>query len=314
MDLAVVLIAARFALYLDLMLVFGLPLFSLYTLRTAGQQASVDVIRSSTISILLLAGIALSAFSFLLIAAVMSDVPVHEIDRDALRAMLDETAIGTAAKVRTIALLAALPLSFLLRAKPRTWWALASGLGAVALGSLAWTGHGAADEGRVGLVHLAADIVHLLAAGVWIGAIAALFLLLARANKECDDPHDRAILAHRGLDDFSIVGTISVALLIVTGIVNSWILVGPANFLSLPASLYGRLLLIKLLLFAGMLGLAALNRFRLTPAIKGSLATGQSAAAVSSISYSVAVEAILAVAVLMLVAWIGTLDPLATTA
>jgi putative copper resistance protein D len=291
MDLAVVLIAARFALYLDLMLVFGLPLFSLYTLRTAGQRASVDVIRSSTISILLLAGIALSAFSFLLIAAVMSDVPVHEIDRDALRAMLDDTAIGTAAKVRTIALLAALPLSFLLRAKPRTWWALASGLGAVALGSLAWTGHGAADEGRVGLV-----------------------LLLARANKECDDPHDRAILAHRGLDDFAIIGTISVALLIVTGIVNSWILVGPANFLSLPASLYGRLLLIKLLLFAGMLGLAALNRFRLTPAIKGSLATGQSAAAVRSMSYSVAVEAILAVAVLMLVAWIGTLDPLATTA
>lgn len=58
----------------------------------------------------------------------------------------------------------------------------------------------------------------------------------------------------------------------------------------------------------------ALNRFRLAPAIEGSLATGQSAAAVSSISYSVAVEAILAVAVLMLVAWIGTLDPLATNA
>lgn len=57
-----------------------------------------------------------------------------------------------------------------------------------------------------------------------------------------------------------------------------------------------------------------LNRFRLTPAIEGSLATGQSAAAVNSISFSVAVEAILAVAVLMLIAWIGTSDPLATTA
>ena len=60
-----------------------------------------------------------------------------------------------------------------------------------------------------------------------------------------------------------------------------------------------------------MLALAALNRFRLTPAIDRSLATGQSAAAVRSIRYSVAVEASLAVAVLMLVAWLGTLDPLA---
>ena len=311
MDLAVLLIATRFALYLDLMLVFGLPLFSLYSLRTAGQRASVDVIRPGTITILLMAGIALSAASFLLLAATMSDVPINEIDRDALRAMLDETAIGTSAKVRTIALLAALPLGFLLRTRPRTWWALSCGLGAVALGSLAWTGHGAADDGRAGLVHLAADLVHLLAAGVWIGAIAALSLLLARASRADDDQPDRAVLAHRALDDFSTVGSISVALLVVTGTVNSWILIGPANILSLPAFLYGRLLLIKLLLFAGMLALAALNRFRLTPAIDRSLATGQSAAAVRSIRYSVAVEASLAVAVLMLVAWLGTLDPLA---
>src|SRR3546814_1764463 len=58
-----------------------------------------------------------------------------------------------------------------------------------------WSGHGAAGEGNAGWVQLAADLVHLLAAGAWLSAIAAFFTLVAgkavtrseerRVGKEC---------------------------------------------------------------------------------------------------------------------------------
>src|SRR3546814_13154080 len=76
--------------------------------------------------------------------------------------------------------------------------------------------------------------------------------------------------AHRALAGFATAGTVIVGLVIVTGIVNSYALIGPQNMSGLFQSAYGQLLLIKLVLFGLMLALAASNRFSLTPA----LATG----------------------------------------
>lgn len=307
MDPTVALIAVRFALYLDLMLVVGLPLFWLYTLRGAEQRAGSNVISSIAMAVLSLAGVALSVLGLLLLAAAMSDVPVSQIDHETLHALLDGTAIGTAGKIRAAALLAVLPISFWPRAMPRVRWVALASLGAVALGSLAWTGHGAADDGPGGPVHLAADIVHLLAAGVWIGALAGLLILLWRARAGSNNRQERIALAHRALAGFGTVGAICVGLIILTGLVNSWFLVGVGNISSLAGSLYGRLLILKLVLFAGMLGLAGLNRFRLTPAVEASLGDGNAAAAMRSIGRSVAFEFSLAFVVLALVAWLGTL-------
>ena len=303
------LIAVRFALYLDLMLVFGLPLFLLYSLHGAVQRDEFKRISSSGTAAAAVTGVALSIFALLLMAAAMSDVPVGQVDGETVRALLNETAIGTAAKVRVAALIAVLPFSFLPRAKPRVRWAAQAMLGAVALGSLAWTGHGAADEGAGGTVHLSADIVHLLAAGAWIGALAGLLLLIARVRQAAEDRVERTALAHQALLGFATVGTICVALVILSGLINSWFLVGVENIWSLGGSLYGRLLIVKLLLFAAMLGLAALNRFRLTPAIGVSLGDGDGGKAIPSIRRSVALESSLAMAVLVLVAWLGTLAP-----
>ncbi len=303
------LIAVRFALYLDLMLVFGLPLFGLYTLNGARRQEGSNVISPVTITLLSLAGAALSAFGLLCLAAAMSGVSVPQLDRATLLAVLDETAIGTAGKVRIAALLAALPVSIWLRADPLKLWLAQSCLGATALGSLAWTGHGAADEGSRGLAHLIADIVHLLAAGVWIGALAGLLILLLRARAPKNGRQDRIALAHRALVGFGTVGIFSVGLIVLTGLVNSWFLVGLGNISLLAQSLYGRLLVLKLLSFGGMLGLAALHRFKSTPAIEDSLAIGDAATAIRSIRWSVAFEAGLALSILALVAWLGTLAP-----
>src|SRR5689334_9615168 len=54
-------------------------------------------------------------------------------------------------------------------------------LAALMLASLAWAGHGAATPGASGDLHLAADILHLLGAGLWLGTLPPLVLVLAEA-------------------------------------------------------------------------------------------------------------------------------------
>src|SRR3546814_17015770 len=71
------------------------------------------------------------------------------------------------------------------------------------------------------MVHLGADILHLLAAGAWVGALAALLLMASRASPTDDAVYVRAL--HRALDGFAGVGTAIVGLIVVTGFVNGQI-------------------------------------------------------------------------------------------
>ena len=64
-------------------------------------------------------------------------------------------------------------------------------------------------------------------------------------------------MARAATSRFSLVGMAAVATLLATGIVNSWYLVG--NVDALLNTHYGKLLLIKLALFLGMVGIAAFN-------------------------------------------------------
>jgi putative copper resistance protein D len=177
----------------------------------------------------------------------------------------------------------------------------------VALATLAWTGHGSVDEGSIGWLHLSADILHLIASAAWVGALLGLILLVTRPIARVDSDHLN--LTHRALHGFGTIGTIVVSTLIVTGLVNSWLLVGFANVLTLPTTLYGQLLIAKLLLFTAMLVLAALNRFRLTPAFELSIARADHLGALVALRRSLALETTLVVVILGLVAWLGTLAP-----
>ena len=121
------------------------------------------------------------------------------------------------------------------------------------LASLAWAGHAAAGVQRE--VQLTSDTLHLLGAGAWLGALPSLVVLL-RSGSEWDGG---ALAARR----FGTLGVVSVTLLFLTGFINVWYLVG--DIPALIGTAYGRLLLVKLALFAAMLSLAAVNRFVLTP-------------------------------------------------
>jgi copper resistance protein D len=152
-----------------------------------------------------------------------------------------------------------------------------------------------------------ADILHLLAAGAWVGALLGLMLLVTRPADRVDVAHLR--LTHRALHGFGLVGTIVVGAIVVTGLLNSWLLVGIDNLPHLPQTLYGQLLIAKLALFGAMLGLASLNRFRLTPAFERSIAASDHREALGALRRSLAIETTCAVTILALVAWLGTLEP-----
>lgn len=298
------LIGVRFALYGVLTGLFGLSAFSLYGLR-AGERDSAVALRPWLV---VSGGLALllSLCSLALMASAMAGTPLWPIDQATIGTLLTESAVGTAWMVRMAALvLAAIAAMFAAGRGP--WLAFVALASGVALASLAWTGHGAMDEGATGWLHLIADILHLIAAGVWVGALLGLILLVSRPAARVDAAH--LGLTHRALHGFGTIGTLVVGTIVVTGLVNGWLLVGIGNLGSLGTTIYGRLLLAKLALFVAMLGLASLNRFRLTPAFEASIAADDHRGALGALRASLAVETACVVTILGLVAWLGTLEP-----
>ena len=173
-------------------------------------------------------------------------------------------------------------------------------LAAALVGSLAWAGHAIGASGVEGVIHPGADVLHLIAAAAWVGSLPLLALLLATAEH---DPTVAAMARDTTLR-FSTLGILSVGTLLATGVVNSWYLVG-----SLPALVetqYGRLLLIKIALFLGMVAIAAANRLHFTPRL---LRNETATAAVRQLRRNAAIETLFGVVILVIVAVLGTLPP-----
>jgi putative copper resistance protein D len=290
-------ILVRLALYLALSIGFGLALFALPRER----QDALPGLRASLIGCGLTA-LGFSLVSLALLAEEMSGGAAWPIDWDTIGIVLGSTAVGTSWLVRVVALSISVA-GFAWRSPAGI--RIAVPFGAVALASLAWAGHGMMDEGAIGWLHLGSDVLHLLASGMWIGALLGLVLLVARPA--ADEAH--LLRTHDALRTFAPIGTAVVGTLIVTGLVNAWRLVSPPFVPALVDTLWGRLLLAKLALFAAMLGFAWLNRFRLTPHFDSAIAAGDPRAALRALRVSLALETGCASAILAIVAWIGTLEP-----
>lgn len=128
-------------------------------------------------------------------------------------------------------------------------WVALGGAAAVAV-SYAQIGHTIGDP-RAALATLL--VLHLLAAALWVGALAPL-------RRSAGDVGG-ADLLHR----FGTVALGAVAALVAAGTALAWMLSG-----SLPAlfgTAYGWTLLGKVAVVAALLGLAALNKLRLVPAL-----------------------------------------------
>lgn len=301
--------AVHFLLYLDLMLLFGVNAFALYALSDDARMAGTVLPLAGLTAAAASGGILLSVLGIMALAAKLGGAGLLAVDADILRVLLFDTANGTAWQWRIAALVIALLAAWGSRqARRPTAAALVVALaGGVALASLAWGGHGAIGEGAFGWFQLAADIVHLLAAGIWVGALAAMLMLVLWPRGAAGRGH--LLLTHRVLAGFSVTGTMVVGLLIGTGLLNLIGISGWRGLATLPANLYGQLLFAKLILFGIMLGLAAANRFRFVPLFDAALAADDAAGALSVLRRSLTIETACAAAILALVAWLGTVDP-----
>jgi len=301
------LIAARFLHVTAAMALFGLALFPLYSLpsRTNAWPAGVGHwLRASMRCATLLGLLSALAWAWFAIAG-MTGTMMAAADAGSLFTVLRETSFGRVWAARLA--LGAVLLTLILRRSNehhRDWTVVS--LAGLLLVSLALVGHTQASDGALWIVHMSADGAHLLAAGAWLGGLLALghLLMLVRRVPSAEQNAQGVVALVR----FSGMGYAAVAALIGSGLVNAWVLVGsPGKLTTTP---YGQLLLMKLCLFAGMLALAARNRFRLVPALQRSQ---QSCPAAESslwmLRRNVLGEQMLGLAIVLIVGWLGTLQP-----
>ena len=244
----------------------------------------------------LVAAVISGAVWLLLQAASMSGLPLEDaLTGDVLWSVATDTQFGEVTILRAVLAMALAACLVCDRAIIAQRLGLLFALAFAA--SLAWTGHAGATSGAEGYLHLAADVLHLVAAAAWIGGLVPFALLLVTVCRSKSISLARDMVAR-----FSRLGIVSVAALALSGLINTVILVG--SFHALAATAYGRLLLLKLALFAMMLMLASINRTILTPRLAMS-----EIGALRWLARNSAVEFSLGLAIFAVVGLLGVLHP-----
>jgi copper resistance protein D len=244
---------------------------------------------------------------FVLVAASMSERPAVEVfSRGILWVVLLQTDFGRAWLIR--ALLLATVFAFALTTKPKRSAAIwlnviAAAMAAGLVGILAWGGHAAGGAGTEGIVHPAADFLHLTAAAAWVGALVPLALLLGRAGRDASS----IAIARTATLRFSVFGLASVATLMITGLVNAFYLVG--SVAALFDTDYGRLLTAKVALFFVMVAVAAINRFRLTPELVPDITLAPARHVLRQLRRNAVIEIVLGAIIIAIVAKLGVTPP-----
>ncbi len=165
--------------------------------------------------------------------------------------------------------------------------AIAVGVGVLATFSLASHAASVPDTAAVMVV---ADLVHLLAAAVWLGALVEVLLLFAVLGGDDQDARSQVL---RGLvPRVSGVALGAVGVLTLTGLLSAWAEV--QTLTALLVTPYGQTLAVKVALVALVLALAAFNLLVVRPRtqrgeISGSLVGGFSALVLAEVAIGVVV-------------------------
>lgn len=223
----------------------------------------------------------------LLITASMAGTWSAAFDLPTLRRVLRNTFFG---QVWCWHLLLNGVLLALLMTPLRSNQTLRIGLASLLLATLAPVGHGAMLDGLSGHLLILNQIVHLTCVGAWLGGLLLLVMILRQ-------PAGHAVGAI--LRRFSGVGYLLVAGLVLTGLINVRVLTGA--FWPTPLlSGFALILLIKVVLVAGMLGLALFNRLRINDCDQR----------LTTLRASVIVEWLLGMGAVAAVSLLGTLPPM----
>ena len=251
-------IATKFALYLGVLTAAGTAIAALmFRLdRTRGQALTFGVL-----------GLFAAVLAFSLRGANLTGDASGMTDPEML-GLLWSTPVGTALMYRVAGLGLLIAGLFMGRVGP--WVSVLGGM--LAIWSFDHVGHISGRE--TALLDIALTF-HLLAVALWIGILTPLKRLASQ-------PATYAVAANVG-HRFGLVAMVAVPALIVVGGYMGYQLVGSLN--ALIGTGYGQALILKVVLVAALLGLAAANKLRFIP----DLSTGNPAAA-SHLVKSISVE------------------------
>ncbi len=122
-------------------------------------------------------------------------------------------------------------------------------------------------------VFFVSDVLHVLAASVWVGGIACMLLVLPAATRRLE-PADRSRLLLATLTRFSPLALTSVLVIAATGIVQAYIDV--RSFDGLLHSTYGALIIVKTALLLVLIALGWVNRERVIARFRQLVGAGDS--------------------------------------
>ena len=267
-------IVTKFALYLGVMTAAG-TVFATVMFRLKHTRGLVIVFG--------LLGLGAAILAFSLRGANLTGDVTGMTDPEML-GLLWSTPVGTALLLRLMGL--CLVIAGLFMGRVGSWVSVVGGI--IALWSFDHVGH---VSGRDTTLLDIALTLHLLAVALWIGVLTPLKRLASQAETY----GMAADVGHR----FGVVASVTVPVLILVGGYMGYQLVG--SFSALIGTGYGQAMILKVLLVAGLLGLAAANKLRFIPALR----SGDPAAA-RHLSKSISIEWLVILAVL------GVTAPLTT--
>lgn len=230
-------------------------------------------------------------------AAAMRD-PGEAVSSQAVATMLLQTVWGWGWLLQVGASLLGL-LGFRLVCRGSTGGWIVVGAATVLLAfTPALSGHAVAAE-LWQPVPLISDGLHVLGAGGWLGTLFVLLLAGLPAVAQADQVQARSVLADL-VNAFSTIALACASLVVLTGVFAAWIQVG-----TLPAlweSGYGRTLLLKLAVLAGVVATGAYNWLIVRPALKAGPST-------TTLRQSAILEILIAGAVLAITAVLVATSP-----
>jgi copper transport protein len=219
-----------------------------------------------------LLGIATSAAGIAFQGAVAAGTSLWQaLDVTVIGDVLD-TRFGTVWALRLLAwiavtglLLSPRPRRSLIASDPRRWPERSAAVALTALLAFLCTtpalaGHASTVDGS--WLAVPANVLHVVCMSVWVGGILALQFALPAATRQLDGPQRTSLIA-RTLSRFSTLALAAVAGLIVGGVAQTIVELDALSELTDTA--FGRAILVKVALLAGLIALGAWNRQRARP-------------------------------------------------
>jgi copper transport protein len=263
-------VAAKWLLYLSAMVIVGSLLFSAAVWQPARRAAQIDrdvaqppwqrLSNLALIGLLVASGIGL-----LVQAGQASGTEIAGPWAVATNGVLFATRYGTlwiARLILTLALMGLILRNAVHLQTSRREQSLTFGVALLLLLSISLSSHAAGEPQPV--LPIAADVIHLLAASVWVGGLMSFVLGVWSIRKI--EPATRTRFTARLIPRFSALALISVAVLAMTGVYSSILQIGTLD--ALWNTLYGRALVVKLLIALPMIGLGAISLLIITPRIQ----------------------------------------------